>query len=99
VIATLTWIKEERGRYKSCVYIDPWKSYRKYFVVVFLSLSGKTYQYLQCHPTVFSESLRTYKLDGSNFTVWKRKITYLVTTENIDYVIDLPAPEKTRNRY
>jgi hypothetical protein len=54
VIATLTWIKEERGRYKSCVYIDPWKSYRKYFVVVFLNLSGKTYQYLQCHPTVYS---------------------------------------------
>jgi hypothetical protein len=44
--------------------------------------------------SIFSESLRTYKLDGSNFTVWKRKITYLVTTENIDYVIDLPAPEK-----
>jgi hypothetical protein len=43
---------------------------------------------------VFSELLRTYKLDGSNFTVCKRKITYLLTAENIDYVIDLPAPEK-----
>jgi hypothetical protein len=44
--------------------------------------------------SVFSELLRTYKLDGSNFTVWKRKINYLLTAENIDYVIDLHEPKE-----
>ena len=47
--------------------------------------------------SVFSELLRTCKLDGSNFTVWKRKIMYLLTAENIDYVIDVPEPEKPNN--
>jgi len=47
--------------------------------------------------SVFSELLRTCKLDGSNFTVWKQKIMYLLTAENIDYVIDVPEPEKPNN--
>ncbi|KAG2606129.1 hypothetical protein PVAP13_4NG148300 [Panicum virgatum] len=47
--------------------------------------------------SVFSELLRGCKLDGSNFSVWKRKIMYLLTAENIDYVIDIPEPEKPNN--
>ena len=47
--------------------------------------------------SVFSELIRAYKLDGPNFTVWKRKIMYLLTAENIDYVIDVPEPEKPNN--
>ena len=43
--------------------------------------------------SVFSELVRGCKLDGSNFTVWKRKIMYLLTAENIDYVIYVPEPE------
>jgi hypothetical protein len=37
--------------------------------------------------SVFAELLRNYKLDGSNFTVWKRKINFLLTAENIYYVV------------
>ena len=44
--------------------------------------------------SVFSELVRGCKLDGSNFTVWKRKIMYLLTAENIDYAIDVPEPKK-----
>ena len=44
--------------------------------------------------SVFSELVRGCKLDGSNFTVWKRKIIYLLTAENIDYAIDVPEPKK-----
>ena len=47
--------------------------------------------------SIFSELIRGYKLDGPNFTVWKRKIMYLLTAENIDYVIDVPEPEKPNN--
>jgi hypothetical protein len=45
---------------------------------------------------VFAESLRNGKLDGSNFTVWKRKIMYLLVVENIDYIIDTPEPEEPK---
>ena len=47
--------------------------------------------------SVFSELIRGYKLDGPNFTVWKRKIMYLLTAENIDYVIDVPKSKKPNN--
>jgi hypothetical protein len=47
--------------------------------------------------SVFSELLRFCKLDGPNFTVWKRKILYLFTIENIDYVIGVPEPEKPKD--
>ena len=42
--------------------------------------------------SVFAELLRSYKLDGSNFTVWKRKIMFLLTAENIDYIITQSKP-------
>jgi hypothetical protein len=45
---------------------------------------------------VFAELLRNGKLDGSNFTVWKRKIMYLLVVENIDYIIDTPEPEEPK---
>ena len=47
--------------------------------------------------SIFSELIRGYKLDGPNFTVWKRKIMYLLTAENIDYVIDVPKSKKPNN--
>jgi hypothetical protein len=34
---------------------------------------------------------------AANFTVWKRKILYLFTIENIDYVIGVPEPEKPKD--
>lgn len=33
-------------------------------------------------------------MDGSNFTVWKRKINFLLTAENIDYVIATAEPDE-----
>jgi hypothetical protein len=33
-------------------------------------------------------------LDGSNYTIWKRKITFLLTDESIDYVIMTPETNK-----
>uniref|UniRef100_A0A0D9V2E6 CCHC-type domain-containing protein n=1 Tax=Leersia perrieri TaxID=77586 RepID=A0A0D9V2E6_9ORYZ len=44
--------------------------------------------------SVFSELLKSCKLDGSNFTVWKRKIMFLLSAENIDYIIDESEPEE-----
>ncbi|XP_044450197.1 uncharacterized protein [Triticum aestivum] len=43
---------------------------------------------------VFAELLRAYKLDGTNYTVWKRKIMFLLTAENIDYVSETSAPNE-----
>jgi len=42
--------------------------------------------------SVFAELLRSCKLDGSNFTVWKREIMFLLTSENIDYIITQSKP-------
>uniref|UniRef100_A0ACD5YBF3 Uncharacterized protein n=1 Tax=Avena sativa TaxID=4498 RepID=A0ACD5YBF3_AVESA len=45
--------------------------------------------------SVFAELLKSSnKLDGSNFTVWKRKIMFLLTAENIEYVVMTSAPTK-----
>lgn len=45
--------------------------------------------------SVFAELLKSNnKLDGSNFTVWKRKIMFLLTAENIEYVVMTSAPVK-----
>ena len=44
--------------------------------------------------SVFAELLRNYKLDGTNFTVWKRKMMFLLTAENIEYVISTAEPNK-----
>ena len=44
--------------------------------------------------SVFVELLRSCKLDGSNFTVWKRKIMFLLTAENIDYIISQSKPTR-----
>lgn len=44
--------------------------------------------------SVFAELLRSYKLDGSNYTIWKRKITFLLTAENIDYITMTPEPNE-----
>uniref|UniRef100_A0ACD5TRT4 Uncharacterized protein n=1 Tax=Avena sativa TaxID=4498 RepID=A0ACD5TRT4_AVESA len=41
---------------------------------------------------VFAELMRAYKLDGNNFTVWKRKLLYLLTSENIDYIVEMAEP-------
>lgn len=46
---------------------------------------------------VFAELLRSYKLDGTNFTVWKRKLMFLLTVENIDYIIGKPKPTEPAN--
>ena len=45
---------------------------------------------------VFAELLRNGNLDGCNFTVWKRKIMYLLVVENIDYITDTPEPEEPK---
>ena len=44
--------------------------------------------------SVFAELMRSNKLDGSNFTVWKRKLNFLLTTENIDYVVSVAEPNE-----
>ncbi|KAE8810052.1 hypothetical protein D1007_13259 [Hordeum vulgare] len=44
--------------------------------------------------SVFTELLKNYKLDGTNFTVWKRKMMFLLTAENIEYVISTAEPNK-----
>jgi hypothetical protein len=41
---------------------------------------------------VFVELMRAYKLDGNNFTVWRRKLLYLLTSENIDYIVEMAEP-------
>jgi Fe-S cluster assembly scaffold protein SufB len=41
---------------------------------------------------VFAELMRAYKLDGNNFTVWRRKLLYLLTSENIDYIVEMAEP-------
>ncbi|KAE8769913.1 hypothetical protein D1007_58412 [Hordeum vulgare] len=43
---------------------------------------------------VFAGLLRAYKLDGTNYMVWKRKIMFLLTDENIDYVSEAGAPNE-----
>ncbi|KAE8789185.1 hypothetical protein D1007_36671 [Hordeum vulgare] len=42
----------------------------------------------------FTELLRNYKLDGTNFTVWKRKMMFLLTAENIEYIVSTAEPNK-----
>lgn len=44
--------------------------------------------------SVFAELLRNYKLDGTNYTVWKRKMMFLLTAENIEYVISTADPNE-----
>ncbi|KAE8815574.1 hypothetical protein D1007_07045 [Hordeum vulgare] len=44
--------------------------------------------------SAFAELLRNCKLDGSNFTAWKSKINFLLTAENIDYVIATAEPDE-----
>ena len=44
--------------------------------------------------SVFAELLRNYKLDGTNFTVWKRKMMFLLTAENIEYVNSTADPNE-----
>ncbi|KAE8784814.1 hypothetical protein D1007_41566 [Hordeum vulgare] len=44
--------------------------------------------------SIFTELLRNYKLDGTNFTVWKRKMMFLLTAENIEYVVSTAEPNK-----
>jgi len=44
--------------------------------------------------SVFSELLRNCKLDGSNYTIWKRKLMFLLSGENIDYVTMTDEPNK-----
>ena len=43
--------------------------------------------------SIFAELLRDAKLDGSNFNIWKRKIMYLLTAENIDYIVMSSEPK------